>query len=58
MKAPHPEGFVPHRGYSRIGKERSGLKAASETDDEAQKAAFLTILDYKVRSFNSLSRVN
>jgi hypothetical protein len=49
MKAPHPDGWVPHRGYSGIGTEKGGAKSASETDDEIQKATFLKASDYKVR---------
>lgn len=51
MKAPHPEGNVPHRGFSGIGKEKGAAKTATETDDEAQKDAYLNASDYKVRLF-------
>jgi len=51
MKAPHPDGYVPHRGYSGIAKEQGAAKTAAETDDEAQKAAITKASDYKVSKF-------
>lgn len=48
MKAPHPAGPVPHRGYSGIGTEQGGAKTASETDDPKLKASILKASDYKV----------
>jgi hypothetical protein len=26
MKAPHPDGMVPHRGYSGMGRDNSAAK--------------------------------
>lgn len=50
MKAPHPDGMVPHRGYSGMGREKGAAKTALETDDESEKDAYLNISDYKVCS--------
>jgi len=41
MKAPHPNGWVPHRGYSGVGSELAGAKSAAETEDKELKASFL-----------------
>jgi isopenicillin N synthase-like dioxygenase len=49
MKAPHPDATVPHRGYSGMGREKGAAKTALETDDEAQKDAYLNASDYKAR---------
>ena len=49
LKAPHPEGTTPHRGYSGVGRERAGAKGASDTDDEETREALLKTVDYKVR---------
>lgn len=49
MKAPHPAGSVPHRGYSGVGTEQGGAKTASETDDKELKASILKMADYKAR---------
>lgn len=48
MKAPHPDGPVPHRGYLNVGREHGAKKLAMSTDDEEKKKALLTILDHKV----------
>ena len=48
MKAPHPEGMTPHRGYSGIGREQGGAKGALDTDDQATKDSLLKSSDYKV----------
>jgi isopenicillin N synthase-like dioxygenase len=48
MKAPHPEGMVPHRGYSGMGREQGAAKTALETDDDAAKDEYLNTSDYKV----------
>src|SRR5690348_5090822 len=37
MKAPHPAGITPHRGYSGIGKENAGGKTKSEETAEAKR---------------------
>ena len=49
MKAPHPEGMTPHRGYSGLGREQGGAKGALDTDKRAFKEAVLGSADYKVR---------
>ena len=51
MKAPHPDALVPHRGYSGMGREKGAAKTALETDDEAQKDAYMNASDYKVWCF-------
>ena len=48
MKAPHPDGYIPHRGYSGIGKEQASGKAGVETNDEVHKRALKSMVDYKV----------
>lgn len=47
MKAPHPNGHTPHRGYSGTGKERGAVKTAHETDDEDLKQQYMSTADYK-----------
>ena len=47
MKAPHPNGHTPHRGYSGTGKERGAVKTASETNDEKLKQQYTSTADYK-----------
>ncbi|KAH8701528.1 putative leucoanthocyanidin dioxygenase [Talaromyces proteolyticus] len=47
MKAPHPDGTVPHRGYSGLGREQGAAKTALETDDEIEKDAYTSASDYK-----------
>lgn len=48
MKAPHPAGIIPHRGYSGPGREQGAGIMAEQTEDAAQKAAYSKITDYKV----------
>ena len=48
LKAPHPEGTTPHRGYAGVGKEQSGAKGTLDTDDPRVKASLLKTSDYKV----------
>jgi isopenicillin N synthase-like dioxygenase len=48
MKAPHPDGTVPHRGYSAIGREKGYAKTAHDSGDDAQQDAELSLIDYKV----------
>lgn len=48
MKAPHPDGTVPHRGYSAIGREKGYAKTAHESENDAQEDAELSLTDYKV----------
>ena len=49
LKAPHPEGVTPHRGYSGVGREQGGAKGALDTDDQEIKDSLLKTSDYKVR---------
>ena len=48
MKAPHPDGLTPHRGYSGLGREKGAGKAATDTDDQVRKEQLSRITDYKV----------
>ena len=48
MKAPHPDGTTPHRGYSATGREKAAGKAAADTDDNVLKEELMKISDYKV----------
>ena len=49
MKAPHPKGSMPHRGYSAPGKEKAFTKEDLETDDEARRESLRKIMDCKAR---------
>lgn len=49
MKAPHPDGMRPHRGYLATAKEKSGKLGAVWTSDEDEKAFFAKAIDWKVR---------
>ena len=49
MKAPHPNGPTPHRGYSGTGRERVAAKTQTETKDETQKGVYSKITDFKVQ---------
>ncbi len=48
LKAPHPEGMTPHRGYSALGREKGGAKGALDAEDPGAKEALLKTSDYKV----------
>lgn len=48
MKAPHPDGTVPHRGYSAIGREKGYAKTAHESGNDTEENAELSLTDYKV----------
>lgn len=48
LKAPHPEGMTPHRGYSGVGREQGGAKGALDTDALGTKDSLLKTSDYKV----------
>ena len=48
LKAPHPEGWNPHRGYSGIGREKGGAKGALDAGDQAKMDVCLDTADYKV----------
>ena len=50
MKAPHPEGLVPHRGYSSVGREQAGAVEAMKSDNEARKQEAQAAKDVKVDS--------
>jgi len=58
MKAPHPEGNMPHRGYSGIGKEKVyspedlGSNSAEEGNENVGEE-LRKISDFKVFSFLS-----
>ena len=59
-KAPHPPGFMPHRGYSGVGGEKAALKTMYERDADGNKIAadedgHYKNVDYKVRRHPSLS---
>ncbi|KAF2198624.1 putative leucoanthocyanidin dioxygenase, partial [Delitschia confertaspora ATCC 74209] len=47
MRAPHPSGPTPHRGYSGPGKEMTGRKTALETNDVSKTEEILRAADYK-----------
>jgi isopenicillin N synthase-like dioxygenase len=47
MKAPHPNGHTPHRGYSGTGKERGAVKTAQETDDADLQQQYTSTADFK-----------
>ena len=51
MKAPHPAGTVPHRGYSAPGKERVFEKAEYNASDAEHKQMLLETQDWKVSGF-------
>lgn len=48
MKAPHPDDWVPHRGYSGIGREQGAAMLALKEKDPGKKAELEAIKDYKV----------
>lgn len=48
MKAPHPDGTVPHRGYSGIGREKGYAKTAREKGNDSSEDPELGLTDYKV----------
>ena len=49
LKAPHPKGAVPHRGYSAPGMEKAYTKEDLEKDED-HRDALRKIVDCKVRS--------
>lgn len=57
MKAPHPDAFRPHRGYSAIGRERGAAKGAMDTEDEKRKEELKRVTDYKVSILSVLAVV-
>ena len=48
MKAPHPEGWTPHRGYSAAGREKAYTKEDMEAADEEHRRTMRKIVDWKV----------
>lgn len=48
MRAPHPDGPVPHRGYSGPGRDNVAAKTAIETTDAEQKGMYSNTFDFKV----------
>ena len=55
MKAPHPNGVTPHRGYSGTGREKGTGKGATDTDDQLRKEELIKISDYKVCHYMSIT---
>ncbi|KAL9131625.1 MAG: hypothetical protein Q9217_000513 [Psora testacea] len=55
MKAPHPKGAVPHRGYSAPGMEKAYTKEDLQKD-EGHRDALRKIVDCKVRGLQSSSQ--
>ena len=53
MKAPHPTGMVPHRGYSAPGKERTFEKDEFDASDADHKGMLQATQDWKVSLFAS-----
>jgi isopenicillin N synthase-like dioxygenase len=48
MKAPHPDGPIPHRGYSSVGRENAAQKTESENWKGTTKAEeYAHITDFK-----------
>ena len=52
MKAPHPPGSIPHRGYSHPGLEKvySKQEANSDLVNESRGSSLRKIMDFKVCS--------
>lgn len=48
MRAPHPDGPVPHRGHSGPGRDNVAAKTAIETIDAEQKRMYSSTFDFKV----------
>lgn len=48
MKAPHPAGMMPHRGYLAKMTENSGKLGAVYTNSESEKDFLKSALDWKV----------
>jgi isopenicillin N synthase-like dioxygenase len=55
LKAPHPDGWAVHRGYSWPGLEKVS-QAMSEGDDEERVKKLREITDCKVRKHGVLAR--
>ena len=49
LKAPHPEGTTPHRGYTQAGKEKGGAKGLLDSIEQAKEST-LKGADFKVRT--------
>ncbi|MCJ1459033.1 hypothetical protein MMC28_009410 [Mycoblastus sanguinarius] len=47
MKAPHPKGAIPHRGYSAPGMEKAYSKEDLETNDDAHRDSLRKVTDCK-----------
>ena len=58
MKAPHPDGPIPHRGYSHPGLEKVYSKAelAGETASETDGDSLRQVMDFKVILFRNDDR--
>ena len=48
MKAPHPAGMVPHRGYSAPGKERAFAKDDLDASDAVHRQMLRETQNWKV----------
>lgn len=57
LKAPHPDGFVPHRGYSAPGREKAYNKDELESDQLEVKESGRKITDFKVSRLRGLMDV-
>ena len=56
MKAPHPEGRTPHRGYSAQGREKAYTKEDMEEMDEEKRKTACQIVDYRASSLICLEQ--
>ena len=48
MKAPHPAGTIPHRGYTAPGRERVLKKDKNDACDAERRELLLKTQDLKV----------
>ena len=55
MKAPHPKGAIPHRGYSAPGMEKAYSKEDLETNDDAHRDSLRKVTDCKVSRRNQVA---
>ncbi|KAF2159568.1 hypothetical protein M409DRAFT_70893 [Zasmidium cellare ATCC 36951] len=47
MRAPHPDGPMPHRGYLATAKEKSGKLGAVYSTSESEKTFYSNAIDWK-----------
>lgn len=59
MKAPHPPGPIPHRGYSAVGKEKvySADDVVTNAGEPDVGRSLRKISDFKVSTMHHLSRM-